>query len=315
MNTTVSTRLILALVLLTLPACRPDPDVKSARPGSSAPPAAASPSPSSPRPDPAADMGQGNFAPDPNERSQDFRDRYQRARQLMGSGDWPAAEAALQEALKRYPDSRHLHQLHAELLWYRSENGKDRALLRQAADHAVRAAELGLQQEFVDARVADQAATYLGLLEDRQALDGLFTRLLARDPGSAVYRSYGSALARLGDPRAEEMLRKAAETERDSSEAMTAYAEWLLDHGRDAEVLKLVPESTNSYYLHFLRGVALERTNRPDEAEKEYARFAKYSQSFPAPQRYRVPDSRIQAAAGIRFTSEEGGRGDRSRRP
>jgi tetratricopeptide (TPR) repeat protein len=309
MNTTVSTRLILALLPLAFLACRPDPAVTSARPGASAT------SPSSPRPAPAADTRQSNFAPDPNETSEDFRDRYHRARQLMGSGDRPAAESALQEALERYPDSRHLHQLYAELLWDRSENGKDRALLRQAADHAVRAAELGLQQGFVDARVADQVSNDLGLLGDREALDRVFQRLLARDPSSAVYLSYGRALGHLGDPRAEGMLRKAVEAERDSSEAMTAYAEWLLDHGRDAEVLTLVPESAGSYYLHFLRGVALERTKRPEEAQKEYARFAKYSQTFPAPQRYRVPDSRIQAAAGIRFTAEEGGRVGRSRRP
>jgi uncharacterized protein (TIGR02996 family) len=274
------------------------------------PPAAASPA-SSP------DTRQSNFVPDTNEKSQDFVDQYLKARQLMGSGDLAAAESALQRALGQYPDSRHLHQLYAELLWDRSRNGEDKALLRQAADHAVHAAELGLQQGFVDPKLTDQVATYLSALGDRKALDEIFGRLTAKDSSAFVRQSYASALARLDDPRAEETLRQAAAAQPDSVDARAAYAEWLLDHGRNEEVLQTIPptaETGNAYYLSFLRGVALERLNRSEEAAREYARFARYSQSFPAPERYRIPDSRVQGAAGIRFTSKSGGRGDHSGR-
>lgn len=312
MHTTVSHRLVLALLLLSLPGCRPDPEVKNAGSSATVPPAA--PPPASSSPASAPDTRQSNFAPDANEMSQDFVDQYQKARQLMGSGDLAAAESALQQALKQYPDSRHLHQLYGELLWDRSRNGEDKALLRQAADHAVRAAELGLQQGMVDPTVTDEVATRLSLLGDRKALDDIFARLLAKDSSAITSQSYGSALARLGDPRAEEILKKSAAAQPDSIDSMVAYAEWLLDHNRNEEVLQAVPETVNAYYLHFLRGVALERLNRPEEAAQEYARFAKYSESFPAPERYRVAGSRVQSASGIRFTSKGGGRGDGSGR-
>jgi hypothetical protein len=55
------------------------------------------------------------------------------------------------------------------------------------------------------------------------------------------------------------------------------------------------------YYLHFLRGVAAERLGRTDEARLAYGRYTAYSATIPAPERFRITGSPLQAEAGIRF--------------
>lgn len=283
---------LLAIAVL-LPGCRTD-----------AVPAAPNPPSTEPaRPSPEAQPG--TFEPDANETSADWKSRYQEARARIASGRWSDAETTLQQALERYPESRHLRQLHAELLWYRSAEGQDRALLEQAAREAVAATEAGLRQGKVDPAFTAQLGRYLGLLGDRERLDRIFSRLLARTPDSLTYLAYGQALARMDDPRAEDILRKALQAQPDSGDVLAAYGEWLLDHGRESEALSVLPEETPLYYLHFLRGVALERLRRPQEAKTEYARFAEYSQTFPAPARFQIPGSTLQAESGIRFEQEE----------
>ena len=282
---------LLLVIAVLLPRCR-----------TKAEPAAPSRPPEGAHPSPEAETG--TFQPDANETSQDWMSRYQEARAAMASGRWDEAEAPLQQALERYPESRHLRQLHAELLWYRSAEGRGRLLLEQAAQEAVAATEIGLRQGVVDPAFTAQLARYLGLLGDRERLDRIFSQLLARTPDSTTYLVYGQALARMNDPRAGDILQKALQAQPDSGDALAVYGEWLLDQGRESEVLSVLPEETPLYYLHFLRGVALERLRRPQEAKTEYARFARYSQTFPAPGRFRIPGSTLQAEIGIRFEEE-----------
>jgi len=84
--------------------------------------------------------------------------------------------------------------------------------------------------------------------------------------------------------------------------AVAYYAEWLLDHGREAEVLQVLRTDAHIEYLHFLRGVALERLGRIQEARVEYLQYVEYSAFDPAPSRYRIPGSQVQA--GIVFDDQ-----------
>ncbi len=240
----------------------------------------------------------GTLVPDPNE-SPEILARYHEARRLIAEGAWDQARALLERAIAEFPASRHLHQQYAELLWYAAK-GKDPTLLRQAAREAVRAMEIGLQYGKVDYTLTARLAETLGRTGDKESLDRIFTQALAKDPSAVVYLDYAKGLSLLGDPRTEDVLKKALQRE-PSGDALAQYGEWLLDHGREREVLKTIPEETPLHYLHFLRGVAFERLNEPDEARLEYGRFAAYSSTFPAPARFRIPGSKLQAEAGIRF--------------
>jgi hypothetical protein len=86
-----------------------------------------------------------------------------------------------------------------------------------------------------------------------------------------------------------------------SEETMIQNAEALLDQGRFQEALGVLPASSPLYYVHFLRGVAFERLNQTGQARIEYGRFTTYGLTEPAPARFRIPGSRLQAEAEIRF--------------
>jgi hypothetical protein len=293
--------LLLGLTGMALTAgCSGRDPAASREPAATDSPAASSMPPASPAPAQAAG-DQGTFVPDADETAQDLLAQYGQARALIASGQPDEADSLLRQAIARYPESRHLRELHADLLWQRSGAGKDRGLLEQAAREGVRAAEIGLRHGQVDAAATGRLAEILGLLEDRQELDRIFPRLTAASPEPAIALDYARALARMDDPRAEAALKKAAQ--RPDDDAFAAYAEWLLDHRRDSEALSLLPTDTNVYYLRFLRGVALERLGRTDEAKAEYGKFARYSATFPAPARFKIPGSEAQASSGIRFAA------------
>ena len=83
-------------------------------------------------------------------------------------------------------------------------------------------------------------------------------------------------------------------------------AERLLDQGRNEEALRALPASSPLYYVHFLRGVAFERMNQTGPARIEYGRYTTYGLTEPAPVRFRIPGSRLQAEAEIRFQEQTG---------
>ena len=98
----------------------------------------------------------------------------------------------------------------------------------------------------------------------------------------------------------EETLKQEARAD-PTGAALVRYGEWLLDRSRDREVLEEIPATSPVYYLHFLRGVAAERLGLFDEAQLAYGRYTSYSATTPAPPRFRIPGSRLQEEAGIRF--------------
>jgi tetratricopeptide (TPR) repeat protein len=240
-------------------------------------------------------------AADPNE-SPEALSQYQEARRLLANGDEAKARALLAAATARLPDSRHLHQQYAEVLWDLS-GGRDRALLAQSAQEATRALEIAFRFGKVDYGLTHRLAETLGRTGDRGTLDRLFQEALKLDSSAVIYLDYARGLALMGDPRAGDLFYKATQIQPDG-DAMIQYGEWLLDHGQNEEALDRLPRSGPLRYTHFLRGVALERLGRAGEAQQEYAQFREYSSTFPAPERFRIPGSRLQA--GIHFKEAAG---------
>jgi hypothetical protein len=114
------------------------------------------------------------------------------------------------------------------------------------------------------------------------------------EPGVGTAQAAGTATG------TEEVLKRAADAD-PTGEALVRYGEWLLDQGREEDVLQAISATSPLYYLHFLRGVAAERLGRLNEARLSYGRYTAYSATIPAPERFRIPGSRLQAEAGIRF--------------
>ena len=241
----------------------------------------------SPQPSPQRDAGEPAGA----------LTQYQEARRLIAAGDREQARAILEQGTARFPESRHLHQQYSDLLWDLS-NGTDPDLLKQSGQEAARALEIGLRSGSVDYQVTRRLAETLGRTGDRETFERLFQQALGRDPGADVHLDYARGLSLLGDPGAENAFRDAAQIQ-SNGDAVVEYGEWLLDHGRYQEALDRLPVSPQRRYVHFLRGVALEKMKRPDEARQEYAQFREHSATFPAPARFKIEDS--QAQAGIQF--------------
>lgn len=244
-----------------------------------------------------------NLVPDANEPPEAIA-RYQEVRQLITEGRREEARSLLDKATAEFPESRHLHQLYADLLWNLS-GGSDRELIAASSREAVRATEIGLRLGTVDPALTARLAETLGRTGDRETFESLFSRLLAASPHPTTRQDYARGLVLLEDPKAEEALREAAKVD-PNGDATVQYAEWLLDRGRERDALQILPAETPVHYLHFLRGVALERLGRVEEARAEYGRFRDFSRTFPAPERFRVPGSAVQQ--GIRFGERQGGR-------
>jgi tetratricopeptide (TPR) repeat protein len=242
------------------------------------------------------------FVGDPNEDSADLAARYKQARKLIASGKWNRAKTLLETSLAIYPDSRNLHQLYAELLWYMSD-GTNRSLLKQAARAAVRAAEIGLGFDTVDPSLNRRLAEVLGRTRDKATFERIFNAIRAVDDGAGVRLEVARGLRLMKDGGTEAAFRDALD-EAEGELAMTELGEWLLEQGRDEEVLSLLPKSPELRYIHLLRGVALERSGRMQEARSAYLQFADYSRLFPAPARFRIPGSTLQAETGIRFQTK-----------
>ncbi len=146
-------------------------------------------------------------------------------------------------------------------------------------------------------RYTYRIAAGLAALRDVARLDRFFRQALEIDDESYLtHLDYAQGLAMLGDPRAEEWYKKAVMFLPDGNiDALAYYAEWLLDREELNRVLELIPPTVSSPYLHFLRGVALERKGQTVQARQAYERYISTNALFPAPARYRIEDSVAQA--------------------
>ncbi|MEJ5308606.1 MAG: hypothetical protein WHX52_02435 [Anaerolineae bacterium] len=224
---------------------------------------------------------------------------YWKGVELMREGRWKEAQSWFTDGILRYPDSRHLHEGLTQVLWYLAIDGAGGSVaLEHAAQEVVQAVEIGLK--FDKVRHTWPLAQIVGRTGDANTLNDLFERNLALAPTFDTYLHYALGRSLMDDPQAELLYRQAVALQPAGNiDAWAYYAEWLLDHGRASEVLALLPANMQFEYLHFLRGVASERLGQLDEAKAEYAQFAVFSTKYPAPNRYRIPGSSIQA--GIWF--------------
>lgn len=242
---------------------------------------------------------------DPNEDAE-IAQRYNRVQKLIARGAWRRAQVMLEQGLAKFPESRHLNRLHSDLLWYQSRGGEDAALTKQSGAAAVKAMELALSFGTVDFLLTERLAQTLGRTGDETTFEQLFAEALARTPHSIARYQYAMGLSRMGSLRAEDAFKKAIKAPAEG-DAHASYAEWLFDRSRYADALEMLPASPQKiYYLHFLRGVALERANRTDEAKEAYRQFRDFSAHFPAPARFRIQDSTLQRESGIHFDDETG---------
>jgi hypothetical protein len=166
----------------------------------------------------------------------------------------------------------------------------------------VRAAEIGLNHGKV--RYTDMLALGLPLTRQANLFEKLFDKAFeVNDLPHVIHADYAQGLARLRDPRAEAQFHEAIRRQPEGHiDAMTNYAEWLLDQGRESDVLALVAAQDDVFYPRFLRGVAAERLRKIDQAQAEYEPYKEFSHEFAAPAKYRIEGSPIQA--GINFEDD-----------
>jgi len=239
--------------------------------------------------------------PDPNEPIEPLR-LYLEGQQKLRDGKVDEAVALFRSAVANYPDSRHAHAGLGYALWQRYQQSQAEDDLRAAVQKFILADEIGMKYGRV--HYTYHVAIGLGQLKDPSTMDSYFEKAL--QDGNEPYLvslDYARGISLLEDPRAEEWYKKAMAVEPEGvADAVAYYAEWLLDHGREAEALQILRPDAHIEYLHFLRGVALERLGRMDQARTEYLQYVKYSAFDPAPSRYRISGSQVQA--GIVFDDQ-----------
>lgn len=248
---------------------------------------------------------------DPNEDPFEICKPYNEADGLAAKGKNDEAKALLEKGIARFPESRHLHKQLAHVLWYSyNDKGKDPDILEQAIKEAERALNIGMSFGQVDYHLTGLLSTLLGESKDVKTLDRIFDRVFAADSNVVVYEDYASALSAMNDSRTEEAFKEVMELK--GGFPSMEYVEWLLDQGRESEVLLLPVEFSLRDRMAFYRGVALERLGRLDEARAEYAKFKEYNRnaegedtSLPMPKRFQIPGSRLQKEMKIRFEGDE----------
>ena len=236
--------------------------------------------------------------PDPNEPLEVLR-LYLEGQELLRQGQTEQALVLFTQLVHQFPQARHAHAGLGSALWQRYENSKELEDLEAAVREFLKAAQIGMQ--FGKVRYTYRIAIGLGILRDSVTMDQFFAQALA--VGNRKYLTsldYARGLSTLGDPRAEEWFKQAiALRPTGNVDAIAYYAEWLLDHNRPKDVITLIDPDAHVEYLHFLRGVALERLGKLEEAYAAYQLYAPLSILDPAPAKYRIPGSKAQA--GITF--------------
>lgn len=226
---------------------------------------------------------------------------------------------------EKYPESRHIFEglgrIYKELWIHTQEN----TYLLKAADAFIQAEDMGIKygikyDEIVNAsHYIDEVADILSILSDRQRLDKYFSRVLKLNPENYyAYLYYAKALSRLNDKRADKYYEKAISLRQQGDfQPVVDYAEHLLDREKDKEALDVIqlltnPSEYDAFYPHFLKGLALERMGRLEEAEEEYNKYSKFRDIpktsanenernipvddvfFRPPSRYKIPHSTLQ---------------------
>lgn len=239
--------------------------------------------------------------PDSNEPVEPLR-LYLNGVEMLRTGETSEAVTLFRSAVADYPDCRHAHAGLGWALWQKYQNSQAGDDLYTAVQEFILADEIGMKHGRV--HYTYPIAIGLGRLKNSATLDSYFEKALKN--GNEPYLAsldYARGLGLLEDPRAETWYKRAMAVEPEGvADAVAYYAEWLLDHGREAGVVDLVSDDIRIEYVHFLKGVALERLGRPEEAHQEYDRYRRLNADFPAPARYRIAGS--EAQAGLIFEGD-----------
>jgi tetratricopeptide (TPR) repeat protein len=232
--------------------------------------------------------------PDPNEPVEVLK-LYMDGLNLLQQEQIDQALQTFNQAVNRYPESRHAHEGLATTLLQKYKHSQGIEDLRTAVDEFILADRIGLKYGKI--HYTYPVAQGLGQLRESKRLDTYFDQAVKEgNEPYLVSLHYAQGLSLLGDPRAEEWYLKAIKYEPEGvADAIAYYAEWLLDRGRSADVVLLVTDDIEVEYTHFLRGVALERLGRTQEAIKEYKRYQRINADFPAPARFKIVGSEAQA--------------------
>lgn len=219
---------------------------------------------------------------------------YLKGQELLRHRRIEGAIALFDQAVQSFPESRHAHAGLGYALWQRYKDSGAEENLRLAVDEFLRAAQIGMK--FGKVRYSYQIAIGLAHFGDRTSIDHFFREaLLVGDRKYLTTLDYARGLGLLEDPRAEDWFRQAVALQPEGNiDALAYYAEWLLDHDRPADIVALIDPDAHIEYLHFLRGVALERLGKWEEARAAYQIYAPISRLDPAPRKYRIAGSRAQ---------------------
>lgn len=203
--------------------------------------------------------------------SKDVAAIFERAFAALEEGETAQAEAALEEAMKAgiaADDPRCLH-LQGLLAWAEGEVEDAAELLQQAVD-----------AEPNDARVYLDAGELLADLDELDAAEGVFRRLLARDDLAPETRAEGLMLlaqVRLdhfdSDPdEALELLDQVPAAQREDPGYVSLRAATLLSMGQVDEGLALIEAAlakTDDVELRYQLGLACRAHGRKEQAERE----------------------------------------------
>lgn len=227
---------------------------------------------------------------------------YLEGQELLRQGKTDEALPLFQRVVAEFPECRHAHAGLGTALWQQYQGSQRFNDLRSAVQEFIRAADIGMSY----GRVRYTGYLWQGLaqLGDNAAMDDFFQRAVqVGDNQYLVLMDYARGLGALADSRAEEWFQKAVAAQpADNVDALAYYGEWLLEQQREADVLQVIPPDAHIEYLHFLRGVALERLGRIEAAEHEYGQYTAFSLTSAAPDRFRIPESVAQK--GIVFEGD-----------
>jgi tetratricopeptide (TPR) repeat protein len=235
--------------------------------------------------------------PDPDESLEVIRG----IRELRGS---PKEEEGLKDLARRFPNSRSARSSLAGLHGDQYRRSGDRRLARMALDQYVAAADAG--GKFGEFFYTNGIKDYAIESGEPEIAKRWFEKVLAQKPDDYTLNSdYARLLASTKDEKAEKFFRKAiALRSAGDFNPNVYYTEYLLGQQRYTDAIQAseLPIGENSYYIDFLRGYALERLGRGEEAKSFYKNFVEFSADFPAPKRFQIEGSQLQQ--GILFSAE-----------
>ncbi len=245
--------------------------------------------------------------PDPNEGVAVLK-LYQSGIQYLRDGRLDEAVMTMEKAVGGAKDSRHAYAGLGRASLERFRALGEKADLNRALDSLVAATRMAV----ANGRVRHTELLRQAIIEsaDYATADSVFGEILKAPVKQYLsHLDYALVLSSAGRSTEADTQFRAAHSNRPTGNmnAAVAYAEWLLDQARPADVLSLLSprglsEGEDIPWVSFLRGYAYEVLGQPDNAPPEYAKYADVSRSLPVPVKYRRAGSSAQS--GLIFEDE-----------